>query len=344
MNLRWILLLGLAAFVGGCATPNMERIASVQSRAEALYAYGGVATFPVASEIVEVSVYAPVHHQREFLPIPIEREKTKPVINRQPANTGASVQPTKATVSEQPTKATVSEQPTKATVSEQPAKTVSEQPAKTVSEQPTKPVSEQPTKPVSEQSTEAPGETTTKPIVEGPAQSVETETQQQAAPVKTEEPAAQTKVNPVESAEATEVQKETVVVTNEQPVPQFDKTQAADVRQQSLVVDTRVSEKQPTFRKKVSKDRVNVGEKFAFTMELQNTTPLDLASVKLTDPVDARLKLFPDQITVSPNYEHHVSVGNGQVVVRFTKEIKRGKRVRVTVPVMFPVTSAAAAQ
>jgi len=318
MNLRWILLLGLAAFVGGCATPNMERIASVQSRAEALYAYGGVATFPVASEIVEVSVYAPVHHQREFLPIPIEREKTKPVINRQPANTGASVQPTKATVSEQP------------------AKTVSEQPAKTVSEQPTKPVSEQ--------STEAPGETTTKPIVEGPAQSVETETQQQAAPVKTEEPAAQTKVNPVESAEATEVQKETVVVTNEQPVPQFDKTQAADVRQQSLVVDTRVSEKQPTFRKKVSKDRVNVGEKFAFTMELQNTTPLDLASVKLTDPVDARLKLFPDQITVSPNYEHHVSVGNGQVVVRFTKEIKRGKRVRVTVPVMFPVTSAAAAQ
>jgi hypothetical protein len=31
-------------------------------------------------------------------------------------------------------------------------------------------------------------------------------------------------------------------------------------------------------------------------------------------------------------------------VVRFTKEIKRGKKVRVTVPVMFPPTSAAAAQ
>ena len=35
---------------------------------------------------------------------------------------------------------------------------------------------------------------------------------------------------------------------------------------------------------------------------------------------------------------------SGQVVVRFAKEIKRGKRVRVTIPVMFPVTSAAAAQ
>jgi uncharacterized repeat protein (TIGR01451 family) len=309
MNLRWTLLLGLAAFVGGCATPNMERIASVQSRAEALYAYGGVATFPVSSEIVEVSVYAPVHHEREYLPIPIEREKTKPVVNRQRSKT--STQPTKAVVSEQPTKPAVSEQPAKAAVSEQ--------------------------------STESPSETSTKPVVTEPAQSAEADTQQQTAPEKTEEPAAQPKEKSVESAETTEVQKETVV-TKEQPAPQVDKPQAADVRQQSLAVDTRVSEKQPTFRKKVSKDRVNVGEKFAFTMEFQNTTPLDLASVQLTDPVDARLKLFPDQITANPNYEHHVSVGNGQVVVRFTKEIKRGKKVRVTVPVMFPVTSAAAAQ
>ena len=66
MKLRSILLLGLAALAGGCASPNMERIATVQSRAEALYAYGGVATFPVSSELVEISVYAPVHHQREY--------------------------------------------------------------------------------------------------------------------------------------------------------------------------------------------------------------------------------------------------------------------------------------
>jgi uncharacterized repeat protein (TIGR01451 family) len=301
MNLRWTLL-GLAAFVGGCATPNMERIASVQSRAEALYAYGGVATFPVSSEIVEVSVYAPVHHEREYLPIPIEREKTKPVVNRQPAKAGTSVQPTKAAVSEQPTK---------------PA--------------------------VSEQSTEPRFETATKTVVTEPVQSAEADTQEQAAPNKTQESVAQIKDTPLESAEPTQVQKE-IVVAAEQPSPQIDKPQVADVRQQSLAVDTRVSEKQPTFRKKVSKDRVNVGEMFAFTMEFQNSTPLDLASVQLTDPVDARLKLFPDQITVNPNYEHHVSVGNGQVIVRFAKEIKRGKKVRVTVPVMFPVTSAAAAQ
>lgn len=312
MNLRWTFLLGLAAFVGGCATPNMERIASVQSRAEALYAYGGVATFPVSSDLAEVSVYAPVHHQREYLPIPIEREKTKPVVNRQPTNAGTGAQPTKAAVSEQPAK---------------PA----------VNEQAAAPV-------VSEQSTVPANETPTKLVVTEPAQSAEADAQEQAAADKPQQPATQAKEKSVESAEATEVQKETVPATSKQPVPQLDKPQAADVRQQSLAVDTRVSEKQPTFRKKVSKDRVNVGEKFAFTMEFQNTTPLDLASVQLTDPVDARLKLFPDQITVSPNYEHHVSVGNGQVVVRFTKEIKRGKKVLVTVPVMFPVTSAAAAQ
>jgi hypothetical protein len=309
MNLRWIFLLGLAAFAGGCATPNLERIATVQSRAQALYAYGGVATFPVSSELVEVSVFAPVHHEREYLPIPIEREKTKPIVNRQPAKP-ASEQPAKPAVAEEPTKPAVSEQPAKAEVSEQPA---------------------------------VPSESPTKPVVSEPAQSAEANTQEQAAPTKAQEPAAQTKEKPVEIPSSTEAQKETPVVI-EQPAPQVDKQQAADVRQQSLAVDTRVSEKQPTFQKKVSKGRVNVAEKFAFTMEFRNTTPLDLASVQLTDPVDARLKLFPDEITVTPNYEHHVSIGNGQIVVRFVKEIKRGKKVRVTVPVMFPLTSAAAAQ
>ena len=312
MKFRWILLLGLAALAGGCATPNLERIATVQSRAEALYAYGGVATFPVASELVEVSVFAPVHHQREYLPIPIEREKTKPIVNRQPAKPADSEQPTKAAVSEQSAKPADREPLTKAAVSEQSAKP-------------------------------AASEEKTKPVVSEPDHSADADTQANAAPTKAEEAASQPKEKLPENAETTEAQKVPVVAT-EQPAAQLDKPQAADVRQQTLAADTRVSEKQPGFQKKVSKDRVNVGEKFAFTMEFQNSTPLDLASVQLTDPVDPRLKLFPGEITVKPNYEHHVSVGNGQVVVRFTKEIKRGKKVRVTVPVMFPVTSAAAAQ
>jgi hypothetical protein len=329
MNLRWISLLGLAAFASGCATPNLERIATVQSRAEALYAYGGVATFPVSSDLVEVSVYAPVHHQREYQPIPIEREKTKPVVNRQPTKSAVGEQPTKAAVSQLPTKTAVSEPPTKTVIEEEPAKpAIDEQPAKTATgEQPTKPVTSEPA---------------TKPVVSEPAESVDPGTPAQPAPTKPQESVAQTTEVRLESAEPTPVQKQTVII--EQPATPVDKPQAADVRQQSLAPDTRVSEKQPTFHKKVSKDRVNVAEKFAFTLEFRNSTPLDLASVQLTDPVDARLKLFPDEIIVSPNYEHHVSIGNGQVVVRFTKEIKRGKKVRVTVPVMFPVTSAASAQ
>jgi hypothetical protein len=302
MNLRWISLLSLAAFASGCATSNLERIATVQSRAEALYAYGGVATFPVSSELVEVSVYAPVHHQREYLPIPIEREKTKPVVNRRPANP-ISESRTSPAVSEQSTKAAPTEPPTNATVSEQ----------------------------------------TSKAVISEPTRSADADTQEQASSTKAQESGSQPQQKPIESAESTDVQKETVVTT-EPPAPQLDNPPAADVRLQTLAADTRVSEKQPTFQKKVSKNRVNVAEKFAFTMEFQNSTPLDLASVQLNDPIDARLKVFADEITVSPNYEHHVSVGNGQVVVRFTKEIKHGKRVRVTVPVMFPVTSAAAAQ
>src|SRR5690349_24126824 len=120
MNLRWILPLGLAAFASGCATHNMERIATVQSRAEALYAYGGVATFPVSSELVEVSVFAPVHHEREYLPIPIEREKTKPIVNRQPAKPVVTESPARPAVSEQPAKTAGGEQAGKAEVSEQP--------------------------------------------------------------------------------------------------------------------------------------------------------------------------------------------------------------------------------
>src|SRR6266481_3007537 len=144
MNLRWIMPLGLAAFAGGCATPNLERIATVQSRAEALYAYGGVATFPVSSELVEVSVFAPVHHEREYLPIPIEREKTKPVVNRQPAKPAVSEPATKAAVSEPITKPAVSEQPTNAAVGEQPTKAVGEQATAPPSEPPTKPVVSEP--------------------------------------------------------------------------------------------------------------------------------------------------------------------------------------------------------
>jgi len=322
MKLRSILLLGVAALAGGCATQKLERIATVQSRAEALYAYGGVATFPVSSELVEVSVYAPVHHQRDY---PIEREKVKPVINKRPTKPAIGEQAAKAAVVEHPTAPAtanpgVAEQPAKPTISEQPDKAAASEPSTTTASEPTG-----------------------KPAVSEPSHSAEADTREQVASTGAQEPAAQTPATHLESAEPAEVRKQTVV-TSEQPTTQIEKPQAADVRQQTAVADTRVSEQQPTLHKRIRKDHVGVAEKFDFTIEFQNTTPVDLASVQLTDPIDPRLKLFPDQITVTPNVEHHVSVGNGQVVVRFAKEIKRGKRVRVTIPVMFPVTSAAAAQ
>jgi uncharacterized repeat protein (TIGR01451 family) len=343
MNLRSILLLGLAALAGGCASPNLERIATIQSRAEALYAYGGVATFPVSSELVEVSVYAPVHHEREYQPIPIEREKVKPIVNTQPARPVVSAKRTKPAIIEQREKATVSE-------SNNPVAddltAVSEQPTKTIVNEATKPAgSELPAKPTVGNQPEKPAtsEPPIKSVVSEPTHSADADTQSQIASTQAQQSTAQTKEISLESVEPAEVQKLTVA-TNEPPATLTEKPQAAEVRQETLAADTRVSEKQPTLHKKTKRDKVGVGERFEFTMEFQNSTPVDLASVQLTDPIDARLKVFSDQITVNPNYEHHVSVGNGQVVVRFTKEIKRGKHVLVTVPVMFPVTSAAAAQ
>lgn len=250
----------LAALLCGCATPkNLERIATVQNRAEALYAYGGVARFPISSEVAEISIYAPVTRKREF------------------------------------------------------------------------------------QAITSPEQQLMKPAVTEQTQSADAISKEQKPSTKAQESAAQTKQKPIEAQERAEVQKETVVAKDE-AATQVEKPHAAEVRQETIATDTRVSERQPTFHKKVSKDHVTVGDKFAFTMEFQNSTPVDLASVQLTDPIDSRLKLYKDEIKVNPNYPHHISVGNGEVVIRFTSEIKRGKRIRVTVPVMFPATSAAAAQ
>jgi uncharacterized repeat protein (TIGR01451 family) len=250
----------LAALLCGCATPNnLERIATVQNRAEALYAYGGVARFPLSSEVAEVSIYAPVARKHEF------------------------------------------------------------------------------------QAVTTPDGKLIKPAVTEQTHSADAIANEQKAGSKAQESAAQTKEKPIEAQERAEVQKETVVATA-QAATQVEKPHAAEVREQTIATDTRVSEQQPTFHKKVSKDHVSVGDKFAFTLDFQNSTSVDLASVQLTDPLDSRLKLFQSEISVKPNYQHHVSVGSGQIVIRFTSEIKRGKRVLVTVPVMFPASSAAAAQ
>lgn len=258
MNSRWILALGAAAILSGCASSsNLERIATVQNRAEALFAYGGVATFPLSSDVTEISVYAPLRRKHEFAIVPPTREKPlTPAVKEQSRSAGAVTK---------------------------------------------------------------------------------------AQPSKAQESLTRTNDQPSESAQRADAQKETVVAS-EQAATQVEKPQAADVNRQTLAADTQVSEHQPTFHTKVSNQRVHVGQTFELTMEFENSTPVDLQSVQLTDPVDPRLKLFQKDISVKPDFKHHVSVGNGQVVVRFSEEIKRGKRVRVTIPVMFPATSAASAQ
>jgi uncharacterized repeat protein (TIGR01451 family) len=250
----------LAALLSGCATQrNLERIATVQNRAEALYAYAGAARFPITSEVVEISIYAPKASKHEYaVPAAIQEKAMKPAVSEQ-------------------------------------------------------------------------------------TQSADAISKEQAATTKSQESVAQTKEKPLEATERTDVQKETVVA-KELAAKEVEKPQAAEIRQQTLAGDTRVSEQQPTFRKRVSREHALVGERFDFILEFQNSTPVDLASVQFTDSLDARLKLFEKDIEVKPDLKHHVSVGNGQVIVRFTNELKRGQHVRVIVPVMFPVTSAAAAQ
>lgn len=259
MKLRCISILGLAALLSGCATGRLQRIATVQSRADALYAYDGVARFPISSELAEVSIYAPQPTKHEYQPLII------------------------------------------------------------------------------------PAERPTKPLLPVHYQTAEPVAKPQAPPTTVRPAPAPAKQEPLESTEPPEAEEETPVQVEDAP-KQVEKLEAADVRQQTLASDSSITERRPTLHKKASKNRVMVGEVFEFTLDFQNSTPVDLGSVELTDPLDPRLKVFPKDIAVTPGFKHHVSVGNGDVVVRFTGEIKRGKHVRVTVPVMFPPTSAAAAQ
>src|SRR5690349_2790402 len=83
MNFCRLSFFGLAALLSGCATQrNLERIATVQNRAEALYAYAGAARFPVTSEIVEVSVYAPQPSKHEYaVPAGLHERPMKPAVS-----------------------------------------------------------------------------------------------------------------------------------------------------------------------------------------------------------------------------------------------------------------------
>src|SRR4051794_16310317 len=85
MNFRWVSLSCLAALLSGCATPrNLERIATVQNRAEALYAYAGAARFPVTSEVVEISIYAPHATRHEYqVPASVQEKAMKPAVSEQ---------------------------------------------------------------------------------------------------------------------------------------------------------------------------------------------------------------------------------------------------------------------
>src|ERR1041384_6107050 len=85
MNFCRLSFFGLAALLSGCATQrNLERIATVQNRAEALYAYAGAARFPVTSEIVEVSVYAPQPSKHEYaVPAGLQERAMKPAVSEQ---------------------------------------------------------------------------------------------------------------------------------------------------------------------------------------------------------------------------------------------------------------------
>src|SRR6267154_6711796 len=85
MIFRWALFCGLAALLSGCATSrNLERIATVQNRAEAMYAYAGAARFPIPSEIIEVSIYAPQPSKHEYqVPAGIQERAMKPAVSEQ---------------------------------------------------------------------------------------------------------------------------------------------------------------------------------------------------------------------------------------------------------------------
>src|ERR1051325_3872389 len=117
MIFRWTSFLCLAALLSGCATQrNLERIATVQNRAEALYAYAGAARFPVTSEIVEVSVYAPQPSKHEYaVPAGRQERAMNPAVSEQSQSADAISKDQAAATKTKESAAETKEKPLEAT-------------------------------------------------------------------------------------------------------------------------------------------------------------------------------------------------------------------------------------
>jgi hypothetical protein len=90
----------------------------------------------------------------------------------------------------------------------------------------------------------------------------------------------------------------------------------------------------PTIRKWSTRDRVIVGERFEYVVEVCNPTGINLAVVGIGDRLDSRLIVNANNVHVISSTKSTVDLTNGLLKVRFPQGLNRGTSVRIVIPVV----------
>jgi hypothetical protein len=112
-------------------------------------------------------------------------------------------------------------------------------------------------------------------------------------------------------------------------------TLASGTKQTVLDAEARSFEREPALHKNANAKAAVVGERFDYILDFENRTPLDLSALKIIDPLDPRLSLLLDKVRLDPSLKHTTTLENGKLLIMIPDGLKRAKRLRVFVPVVF---------
>jgi hypothetical protein len=88
----------------------------------------------------------------------------------------------------------------------------------------------------------------------------------------------------------------------------------------------------PIIHKTVTREEVVVGDKFEFHLEFYNTTPLNLSTVEIVDPLHPLVEPDLSGISLVPSRPVRTSFDNGQLTILFPGGISRSRKVQISIP------------
>ncbi len=90
----------------------------------------------------------------------------------------------------------------------------------------------------------------------------------------------------------------------------------------------------PAVRKWATRTHIIPGDKFEYVVEIINNSPIDLSIVQIEETLDPRLVADFTEVKTSPKYAIKLEMADKGFRVNILSGLKRGKIVRVQIPVM----------